>query len=214
MCCGPHQCTKGVCWGHKIDQFVPLLPVSNHASNSETEVTDLDDSSTSSDNPFVFAVLNGLDSNEACQTADTMNVGISCGEGSDVADVPCSDADSLCAAVDVHDGGNAVHANAYCALDSGQFLSVKACIAIICDKTMECLLDIPDGPKSNVAFLIDNTHNVVRERNQKCRQFADDCGAWKTVRQKERIFQRDGCLNAAIFCACANKVNVRCRTNH
>jgi len=163
--------------GHKIEDFVPLVPVSNHASNSETEVTDLDDSGNSSNNPFVSAVLNELDSDEARQTADTMNVGVSSGEGSDVTDVACSDADSLCADDDNDDGGNAVHANAYCALDSGQFLSVKACIDIICDKTTECLLDTTDEQKSNVAFIIDNTCNVAREQNQKRRQFADDCSA-------------------------------------
>ena len=61
--------------GHKIDHFVPLVPVSNHASNSVIEVTDPDDDSSSSlNNPFVSAVLKGLDSDEARRTADTINV--------------------------------------------------------------------------------------------------------------------------------------------
>jgi len=189
-------CERSLSSAYKIDHFVPLVPVSTHASKSEIEVTDVDESNTSSDNPFVSVLLNGLESDEAHQTADSMDVGVSsAGEDSDVADVGLAgcDADSFCAGVDVDDGGNAVHTNAYCTLDGSQFLSVKTCIDIICDKTTECLRDIPDGPKSNVAFVIDNTRNVAREENHKRRQFADDCGAWKSVRQKERIFQRDSC---------------------
>ena len=37
---------------------------------------------------------------------------------------------------------------------------------------------IPNGPKENVYFLIDNSSNVVRKSYTKSSQFANDCGAW------------------------------------
>ncbi|VDI10138.1 Hypothetical predicted protein [Mytilus galloprovincialis] len=41
-----------------------------------------------------------------------------------------------------------------------------------------CNDTIPNGPKENVYFLLDNHRNITRKTNSKSSQFPDDCGAW------------------------------------
>jgi len=37
---------------------------------------------------------------------------------------------------------------------------------------------VPLGPKSNVAFLVDNSDNVQRAQKRQRNAYYDDCGAW------------------------------------
>ena len=63
------------------------------------------------------------------------------------------------------------------------FLSTKDCLRLLQMTTAEAVLqDVPFGPKSNVAYVINNSDNAQRKADKKLNRFWDDCGVWDTAK--------------------------------
>ena len=66
---------------------------------------------------------------------------------------------------------------------SDNFMSFTECVQIM-ESCAQTVPEIPDGPKNNVNFLVDQTRNMEREATGKRRAFRDDCGVWESVRSR------------------------------
>lgn len=64
-------------------------------------------------------------------------------------------------------------------LPTDKTMSIRDMIPLLIDTTTLPLAQIPSGVKENVYFLIDNTRNVDRRKENKKCEFWDDCGAWE-----------------------------------
>jgi hypothetical protein len=63
----------------------------------------------------------------------------------------------------------------------GDFLSIRECLKLLqLDNTLKVHDEVPCGPKSNVFFLVNNEHNIMRRDNNLPSRFWDDCGVWDT----------------------------------
>ena len=158
--------------GYSVDHFVPLIAY----DDGNSTLIDLDvhkSGSADGNDPFVDAVLYGLNAKPVPRSAiDYENISVALSE-SDSGDIPQSEP---------------THCEK---LDNGQFLSAKECIECIRGDREPCVESIPSGPKNNTYFVINNQANNERQNNNKRRLFHDDCGAWKSIRQKERYFDKE-----------------------
>jgi len=78
-------------------------------------------------------------------------------------------------------------ANAH--LSCGGFLNVQDVHNVLVNRST-VHARVPLGPKSNVAFVVDNSYNVTRASNKQRNAFADDCGAWVAGRTVKSYFWR------------------------
>jgi len=76
--------------------------------------------------------------------------------------------------------GNSPHV---AGMSSDHFLSFTECVNCM-ESCAQTVPEIPDGPKNNVYFLVDQTRNLEREATGKRREFRDDCGVWESVRSR------------------------------
>ena len=150
--------------GYNVDHFVPLIAYDD-GSSTVIDVDVHESDSAHGNNPFVDAVLRGLNAKPDPTSAnDYEDISVALSD-SDSGDVPRCEP-------------------THCVkLHNGQFLSAKECIECIRGDRESSVESIPSGPKNNTYFVINNQANNERENNNKLRLFHDDCGAWKSIRQ-------------------------------
>ena len=97
--------------------------------------------------------------------------------------------------------GNSPHV---AGMSSDHFLSFTECVNCM-ESCAQTVPEIPDGPKNNVYFLVDQTRNLEREATGKRREFRDDCGVWESVRSRtvylEKPSLRQVFLKNGAYCA-------------
>jgi len=81
---------------------------------------------------------------------------------------------------------------------SNKFLSFKECIKLLKSSDNTVVPDIPDGPKNNVFFFVDQTRNTVRESEGSRRVFRDDCGVWESVRGRTVYLEMPSCRQVIV----------------
>jgi len=156
--------------GGEINHFVPLIE--KHDTSVEYVVLDSADVGPSTDSQHCDTAVN----NFTAGVVDPPSV--------DTATPVVSDSPS------VNTATPAVTDNAAGTLH-GSFLAMKQCINLLdACSSGNVMPDIPQGPKDDSYYLVDQTANVARENRGECRIFRDDCGAWESVRSNTYYYER------------------------